>query len=58
MTQPFVAASFHMDPSEHLMLIAYICFPSGHDVMIKTDKGKIGGVPPKSSLLFILPCFN
>lgn len=62
MTQSFVAASVNMEENKRLMLIQYICFLSGHEVMIKTDKGKKGGVPPKTFrffflLLFILFCF-
>lgn len=48
MTQSFVAASFNMEVNKRLMLIHYICFLSSHEVMIKTDKGKKGGVPPKT----------
>lgn len=57
MTQSFLTASFNMEENKHLMLIQYICFLSDHEVMIKTDKGKKGGIPPKTLLLFIFFCF-
>lgn len=57
MTQSFLAASFNMEKNKRLMLIRYICFLSGHEVMIKTDKGKKGGDPSKTFLLFIFFCF-
>lgn len=60
MTQSFVAASVNMEENKRLMLIQYICFLSGHEVMIKTDKGKKGGVPPKTFRFFFyyyLFCF-
>ncbi len=53
MTQSFLKASFNMEENKRLMLIQYVCFLSGHEVMIKTDKGKKGGLPPKTFLLFI-----
>lgn len=38
MTQSFLTASLNMEENKHLMLIQYICFLSGHEVMIKKKK--------------------
>lgn len=56
MTQSFLAASFNTEENKCLMLIHYICFLSSHEVMIKADKGKKGGVPPKT-LVFVFLLF-
>lgn len=53
MTQSFLAASFNVEENKRLTLIQYVCFLSSHEVLLKTDKGKKGGVPSKKHLDYL-----